>query len=124
MDITIEERAVEQVTVLDIAGKLASDQGAQHLKDKINSLVSQGQTCLVLNLANVPYIDSAGLGQLAASYASVAKAGGALKLLHVNSRNSDLLSITRLVTLFDSFDSETDAVRSFQAEAPEVAARQ
>jgi anti-sigma B factor antagonist len=120
MDITIEERAIEHVTVLDIAGKLNSDQGARHLKDKINSLVSQGQTRLVLNLANVPYIDSGGLGQLAASFASVTKAGGALKLLHVNSRNSDLLSITRLVTLFDSFDSEAEAVRSFQADASEA----
>ena len=68
-----------------------------------------------MNLKDVPYIDSGGLGQLLASYGSVMKATGSLKLLNVNSRNHDLLSITRLVTVFDSFDSEAEAVRSFQA---------
>jgi anti-sigma B factor antagonist len=114
MDIKIEERPIGRVTVLDIVGKLTTDQGAQRLKDKINSLVSQGRTHIVLNLENVPYIDSGGLGQLVASYGSVMKAGGALKLLNVSSRNHDLLSITRLVTVFESFDSEAEAVQSFQ----------
>lgn len=118
MDIKIEERLIGRVTVLDIVGKLTMDQGAQHLKDKINSLISQQRTHIVLNLRNVPYIDSGGLGQLVASYGSVMKAGGALKLLNVNSRNHDLLSITRLVTLFESFDSEAEAVQSFQTIAP------
>jgi anti-sigma B factor antagonist len=68
MDIKIEERPIGRVTVLDIVGKLTTDQGAQRLKDKINSLVSQGRTHIVLNLENVPYIDSGGLGQLVASY--------------------------------------------------------
>jgi anti-sigma B factor antagonist len=117
MDIKIEERPIGRVTVLDIVGKLATDQGAQRLKDKINSLVSQERTHIVLNLKNVPYIDSGGLGQLVASYGSVMKAGGALKLLNVSSRNHDLLSITRLVTVFESFDSEAEAVQSFQTVA-------
>ena len=115
MDIRIVERPVGGVTVLDIVGKLVMDRSAQHLKDKINSLISQERTHIVLNLKNVPYIDSSGLGQLVASYGSVMKAGGALKLLNVNSRNHDLLSITRLVTVFESFDSETEAVQSFEA---------
>jgi anti-sigma B factor antagonist len=114
MDIKIEERPLGRVTVLDIVGKLTTDQGAQRLKDKINSLVSQERAHIVLNLKNVPYIDSGGLGQLVASYGSVMKAGGALKLLNVSSRNHDLLSITRLVTVFESFDSEAEAVQSFQ----------
>jgi anti-sigma B factor antagonist len=118
MDIKIEERIIGHVTVLDIVGKLTMDQAAQHLKDKINSLVSQQRTHIVVNLKNVPYIDSGGLGQLVASYGSVMKTDGALKLLNVNSRNHDLLSITRLVTLFDSFDSEAEAVQSFQTIAP------
>ena len=101
MDVKIEERVIGQVTVLDIVGKLTMDQAAQHLKDKINSLVSQQRTHIVVNLKNVPYIDSGGLGQLVASYGSVMKAGGALKMLNVSSRNHDLLSITRLVTLFE-----------------------
>ena len=115
MDIKIEERLVGHVTVLDLGGRLTIDQGAQRLKDKINSLIAQGRTQIVLNLKDVPYIDSGGLGQLVASYGSVTKATGSLKLLNVNSRNHDLLSITRLVTVFDSFDSEAEAVRSFQA---------
>jgi anti-sigma B factor antagonist len=114
MDITVEERPIGSVTVLDIVGKLATDQGPEHLKDKINSLVSQGRLHIILNLKNVPYIDSVGLGQLVASYGSVLKAGGALKLLNVSSRNHDLLSITHLVTVFESFDSEAHAVQSFQ----------
>jgi anti-sigma B factor antagonist len=118
MDIKIEERAIGHVTVLDIVGRLATDQGAQHLKDKINSLISQQRTQIVLNLKNVPYIDSSGLGQLVASYGSVMKTGGALKLLNVTARNHDLLSITRLVTVFETFDSEAEALQSFQALAP------
>jgi anti-sigma B factor antagonist len=114
MDVKIEERVIGQVTVLDIVGRLTMDQAAQHLKDKINSLVSQQRTHIVVNLKNVPYIDSGGLGQLVASYGSVMKAGGALKMLNVSSRNHDLLSITRLVTLLESFDSEAEAVQSFQ----------
>jgi anti-sigma B factor antagonist len=76
-----------------------------------------------LNLKNVPYIDSGGLGQLVASFGSVMKSGGALKLLGVNSRNHDLLSITRLVTVFESFDSEAEAVQSFQMTAARASSR-
>ena len=118
MDIKIEERAIGHVTVLDIVGRLTMDQGAQRLKDKINSLISQQRTQIVLNLENVPYIDSGGLGQLVASYGSVMRTGGALKLLNVTVRNHDLLSITRLVTVFESFDSEAEAIQSFQTLAP------
>jgi anti-sigma B factor antagonist len=123
MDIKIEETLIGGVTVLDIVGKLTMDQGAQHLKDKINSLISQERTHIVLNLKNVPYIDSGGLGQMVASYGTVMKAGGVLKLLNVSSRNHDLLSITRLVTLFESFDSEAEAVKSFQTIAPPALSR-
>ena len=117
MDIKLEERLIGRVTVLDIVGRLTMSQPAQRLKDKINSLISQERTQIVLNLADVPYIDSAGLGQLVASYGSVLKAGGALKLLNVGARNQELLSITRLLTLFESFDSEADAVQSYPAAA-------
>ena len=114
MDIKIEERVIGRVTVLDMVGRLTADQPAQHLKDKVNSLISQHRLHVVLNLKDVPYIDSGGLGQLLASYGSVMKAGGALKLLNVGARNHDLLSITRLVTVFESFDSEAEAVQSFE----------
>jgi anti-sigma B factor antagonist len=123
MDIRIVERPIGDVTVLDIVGKLVMDRSAQHLKDKIYSLISQKRTQVVLNLKDVPYIDSSGLGELVAAYGSVMKAGGTLKLLNVTSRNHDLLSITRLVTVFESFDSESEAVRSFQTLAPMAVSR-
>ena len=113
MKLEIEERQIGAVTVLDLAGNLTIDQDAQRLKDKINSLIQQGRVAVVLNLGEVAYIDSGGLGQLVASFGSLAKTAGGLKLLHVNKKNHDLLSITRLVTVFDTFDSEDDAVRSF-----------
>jgi anti-sigma B factor antagonist len=123
MDVRIEERVVGPVTILDIVGRLTMDQAPEHLKDKINSLIAQERTQIVLNLQNVPYIDSGGLGQLVASYGSVMKTGGAMKLLNVNSRNHDLLSITRLVTVFETFHSEAEAVQSFQTGSRSRSAR-
>ncbi len=110
----LSERQIGSVTVLDLVGKLTIDEDAQRLKDKINSLILQERTSIILNLAGISYIDSGGLGQLVASYSSLAKAHGALKLLGVNKRNRDLLSITRLVTLFQTFYSEEEALQSFQ----------
>ena len=124
MHLVLTERQIGAVTVLDLVGKLTIDHDAQRLKDKINSLIQQGRTQIVLNLTDVSYIDSGGLGQLVASYGSVAKASGGLKLLGVSKRNHDLLSITRLVTLFDAYDSEKEAVESFRTRVtgPTVAA--
>jgi anti-sigma B factor antagonist len=113
MHLEIAERQIADVTVLDLVGRLTIDQDAQRLKDKINSLILQQRTAVVLNLRDVSYIDSGGLGQLVACYTSLAKTPGGLKLLHVTKRNHDLLSITRLVTIFDTFDSEDEAVSSF-----------
>ena len=113
MDIT--ERAVGGVTILDLKGKLTMHDGAQLLKDKSESLVFQGRTQVIVNLEAVPYIDSGGLGQLVACYTTLAKAGGRLTLLHINSRNHDLLSITKLVAVFETFDTERTAIDSYQA---------
>lgn len=110
----ITERVVGDVTILDVRGSITIDQDAGRLKDKINSLIEQARTSVVLNLAEVSYIDSGGLGQLVASYASLSKTSGGLKLLHLTKRNHDLLSITRLVTLFQTFETEDEAVRSFE----------
>lgn len=117
MRLEIAERQVGAVTVLDLAGKLTIDQEAQRLKDKINSLIHQQRTKVVLNMGEVSYIDSGGLGQLVSSYTSLAKNQGGLKLVHVNKRNHDLLSITRLVTIFETFDSEEEALKSFGSPA-------
>jgi len=115
MQLELTERQIGAVTVLDLAGTLTIDEGAPRLKDKINSLIMQDRTQVVLNMGKVSYIDSGGLGQLVASLGSVRKTTGTLKLLHLSKRNRDLLSITRLVTLFDTFESEDDAIRSFPA---------
>jgi anti-sigma B factor antagonist len=114
----ITERVVDTITILDLSGKLTIDEGAQLLKDKTESLVFQGRNRVIVNLAGVPYIDSGGLGQLVACYTNLAKAGGRLKLLNVGRRNHDLLSITKLVAVFDTFDTEQEAIQSYAAPSP------
>jgi len=113
----IEERGVGDVIVLDLKGKITLGEGDELLKDKVNSLVNQGHKKIVLNLADVPYIDSAGLGEVVRTYTTVSRQGGSLKLLNLTKRITDLLSITKLLTVFETFDSETEAVRSFAASA-------
>jgi len=113
----IEERKTGDVVVLDLKGKITLGEGDELLKDKVNSLVNQGHKKIVLNLADVPYIDSAGLGEIVQSYATVTKNGGKLKLLNVTKRIKDLLSITKLLTVFETYESEDEAVRSFSASA-------
>jgi len=109
----IDERVVDDVTILDLKGKMTLGEGDELLKDKINSLASQGHKKLVLNLEAVPYIDSAGLGEIVRTYTSISRQGGKLKLLNVSKRIYDLLVITKLVTIFDSYEDENEAVRSF-----------
>ena len=114
----ITERTVDAITILDLSGKLTIGEGAQLLKDKSESLVFQGRIQVIVNLGSVPYIDSGGLGQLVACYTTLAKAGGRLKLLNVNKKNHDLLSITKLVSVFDTFDTEQEAIESYAATTP------
>ena len=109
----IEERRSGDVMILDLTGKLTIGEGDELLKDKINSVLHQGHKKLLLNLANVPYVDSAGLGQMVSTLHSVNRQGGKLKLLNLTSRIKDLLSITKLLTVFDSFDDEREALASF-----------
>jgi len=111
----IEERTVGGVTILDVTGKLVLGDGDSQLKDKVHSLVSQGRKQVILNLGGVPYIDSAGIGEIVRTHTTMSSGGGSLKLLNVTKRIHDLLVITKLVTIFDTFDSEADAVRSFSA---------
>ena len=113
----IEERMVGDVVLLDLKGKITLGEGDELLKDKVNSLVNQGHKKIILNLAQVPYIDSAGLGEVVRTYTTVSRQGGSLKLLNLTKRITDLLSITKLLTVFETFDSENEAVRSFSASA-------
>lgn len=109
----IEEREVGDVLILDLSGKLTIGEGDELLKDKINSLIQQGRRKLVLNLEGVPYVDSAGLGEIVRTYTTVSRQGGKLKLVHLTKRIEDLLSITKLLTVFETYDSEQEAVQSF-----------
>jgi anti-sigma B factor antagonist len=111
----IEERIVGDVTILDLKGKMTLGEGDELLKDKINSLIHQGQKKLLLNLEGVPYIDSAGLGEIVRTYTTVSRQGGSLKLVNLTKRITDLLSITKLLTVFETFEAEKDAVASFQS---------
>ena len=111
----IEERVVGDVTILDLKGKMTLGEGDELLKDKINSMIHQGQKKLLLNLEGVPYIDSAGLGEIVRTYTTVSRQGGNLKLVNLTKRITDLLSITKLLTVFETFDNEPEALKSFQA---------
>ena len=110
----IAERTVNDVMILDLRGKMTLGEGDELLKDKINSLLSQGKKKLLLNLEGVPYIDSAGLGEVVRTYTTVSRQGGSLKLLNLTKRIEDLLSITKLLTLFETYDSESEAVQSYK----------
>ena len=112
---TIQERNNGGVIVLDLKGKVTLGEGDELLKDKVNSMVNQGHKKIVLNLAEVPYIDSAGLGEIVRTYTTVSRQGGSLKLLGLTKRITDLLSITKLLTVFETYETESDAVRSFSA---------
>jgi anti-sigma B factor antagonist len=114
---TVSERAVGDVMLLDVEGQLTLGDGADRLRDKVRSLLQGGQKQFIVNLAGVPYMDSAGLGELVQAYATTRKQGGTLKLMNTTSRLRDLLVITKLATVFDSFDNEAAAVASFAAQA-------
>jgi anti-sigma B factor antagonist len=109
----IEERPSGDVMILDVTGKLTIGEGDELLKDKINSLIQQGHKKLILNLEGVPYVDSAGLGEIVRTYTTVSRQGGNLKLLNLTKRIEDLLSITKLLTVFDTYDTEQEALNSF-----------
>ncbi len=109
----IEERDNGGVKILDLKGKLTIGEGDELLKDKVNSLIQQGYQKLLLNLEGVPYVDSAGLGEIVRTYTTVSRQGGKLKLLNLTKRIEDLLAITKLLTVFETFESEQEAVKSF-----------
>jgi anti-sigma B factor antagonist len=103
------------VAIVEITGDITLNKGGDvMIKDKVQSLLQQGQRKLLLDLGNVSYVDSAGLGQLVQVFATTSHLGGALKLLNVNKRLNDLLVLTKLLTIFESYESEAEAVASFK----------
>ena len=110
----LDERMAGDVVIITVAGDITLNKGGDvQLKDKVQSLLQQGRKNLLIDLSSVSYVDSAGLGELVHAYATTKNRGGALKLLNVTKRLKDLLVITRLLTVFDTHDSEAAALASF-----------
>ena len=106
-------RQVDGITIVDLSGRITLGEGSVVLRDQIRDLLSKGNKRILLNLGDVSYIDSSGIGELVSSFTSVTNTGGALKLLNLGKRVQDLLQITKLYTVFETFDDEAAAVRSF-----------
>jgi anti-sigma B factor antagonist len=110
----IEQRVVGEVAIIQVLGDITLGKGGDIiLKDKIQSLLQQGYRKLLLDMGNVSYVDSAGLGQLVQVYATTSHLGGTLKLLNLTKRLKDLLVLTKLLTVFDTYESEDAALASF-----------
>ena len=110
---TVHERSIGDVTIIDIDGRITVQDGADIFRDGVRQLVRQGRVKLVLNFHDAAYIDSTALGEIVRAYTSVTRKGGTLKLLNVPARVHELLMITKLLSVFDLFDAEVEAVKSF-----------
>ena len=113
MSMKATNRQVEGVTVVDMSGRITLGEGSVVLRDTIRDLIGKGQKKILLNLGDVTYIDSSGIGELVSGFTTVTNSGGALKLLNLNKRMKDLLQITKLYTVFDVHEDEASAIRSF-----------
>ena len=113
MSVKLITRQVGDVTVIDVAGRITLGEGSSVLRDALRDLVSKNQKKILLNLGEVSYIDSSGIGELVSGFTTVTNGGGALKLLNLNKRVKDLLQITKLYTVFDVHEDEAGAIRSF-----------
>jgi len=113
MALDIQEREREGIVILDLNGRLIVGEPVSSLREKVRELTDDGKINIILNLAEVDYIDSTGLGGLVIGYTSVKKAGGALKILNLSKRNVELLVLTKLTTVFEVFMDEQDAINSF-----------
>ncbi|MEP7352088.1 MAG: STAS domain-containing protein [Acidobacteriota bacterium] len=114
MSVKISTRQVGDVTVVDAAGRITLGDGASTFRDAIKDLLAGGQKKLLLNLAEVSYIDSSGIGELVSGFTTVTNQSGQVKLLNLTKRVQDLLQITKLYTVFDVFEDEATAVRSYK----------
>ena len=117
MSIKLTTRQLDDVSVVDVEGRITLGEGSAAVRDAVRELINGNHNRILLNLAEVPYIDSSGLGELVAAYTTVANRGGELKLLNLTKRAKDLLLITKLHTIFDVYDNEAHAARSFTATA-------
>ena len=113
MSVKLSTRQVGNVTVIDVAGRITLGEGSSVILDAIRDQTAKGNKKILLNLSNVSYIDSLGIGELVAGFTSVANAGGTVKLLGLTKHVKDVLQITKLYTVFEVFDDEETALRSF-----------
>ena len=113
MSVKMSSRQVGDVTVVDATGRITLGEGASVFRDKIRDLAAKGDKKILVNLADVSYIDSSGIGEMVSSFTTVTNHGGQLKLLSLTKRVKDLLQITKLYTVFEVFEDEASAVRSF-----------
>ncbi|MGI8742633.1 MAG: STAS domain-containing protein [Bryobacteraceae bacterium] len=113
MSVKLTTRQVGDVTVIDAAGRITLGEGASAFRDVVRDLATKGDKKLLLNLSDVSYIDSSGIGEMVSGFTTVTNHGGQLKLLGLSKRVKDLLQITKLYTVFEVFDDEAAAVRSF-----------
>lgn len=108
------QRQAGDITILDLKGRIMFGDGEEDLRDVITSVLESGRVNLILNLAEVPFIDSSGLSQLVRTFVTTSKRGGQMRLIGLTSRVREVLTMTRLLTVFQAFDSEEEAVASFE----------
>ena len=113
MSVKLTTRQVGDVTAIDVSGRITLGEGSAALREALRDLVSKGQKKVLLNLGDVSYIDSSGIGELVSGFTTVTNSGGNLKLLNLNKRVKDLLQITKLYTVFEVHEDEAAAIRSF-----------
>ena len=113
MSVKLTTREVNDIVIIDLSGRLTMGEACAAVRDELRDQIDHGVRKLLFNLADVSYIDSAGLGELTAAYTSVRNRGGALKLLNLTKRVQDLMQITKLYTIFDIYDNEKQAFASF-----------
>lgn len=116
-NLKITERRHDSITILDLEGNIRLGDGAANLRQALRVLVEKGDRKVLLNMAGVSHIDSSGLGELVSSYTTLHKAGGELKLFNLSDRVHELMTMTKLLTVFDVFDSESEAVESFAGQS-------
>jgi anti-sigma B factor antagonist len=113
-ELEVNQRQAGDVTILDMSGAVRIGEGSVTLRDAIRGLADEGKKKIILNLAGVNYVDSSGIGELIANYTTVSRQGGQLKLLNLTDRIQNLLVITKLLTVFDAYEDESEALKSFE----------
>jgi anti-sigma B factor antagonist len=113
-ELNIRERQAGDVTILDMDGKITIGEGSVALRSAVRRLIEENKKKILLNLANVGYVDSSGIGELVSSFTTINREGGQLKLLNLSQKIQDLMTITKLHTVFDVYDEETGALNSFK----------